>query len=86
MKIYEKYIKVNEKEQNKSNKNYLLIIPKIFRSEIASETVDFAQCSPPPHALPSSAQKFSPPGRNFSTKLPPPNPEIISTQPHNFIL
>ena len=47
--------------------------------------MEFTIWLPPPHALPSSAQKFSPPDKNFATQVQPPDPEINYTQADNFI-
>ena len=45
------------------NLPYIYSLQKIFRFKFRSKTMEFAQWLPPPHALPSSAQNFSPPGK-----------------------
>ena len=47
--------------------------------------MEFAQWIPPPHALPSSAQYFSPPGQKFATQVQPSDPEINYAYADNFI-
>ena len=49
------------------NLHYIYYLQKFFRLKFRSKTMEFAQCLPPPHALPSSAQYFSP----LEKSLPP---------------